>query len=228
MPIQLAAKIRQESDEKLRCTYCNSEIRGEERYVYWTIRGDDPTEYIRCSWHTDPTNLDVALSVLDAYGYGGWKVGNLVRVNRVRYEKILNPATPSFFTMEDMMRLIQEPLLSVIKELVKLRCVPNPYMKAEADLELQEEALIGVEGRKYHVLKKDRKCENCGVSEAETIKQNPKYTFCRGVCPYCYRRLFRKKVSKKGTGLKGDEDVTESQDNNGPSDSSRGTSSQMS
>lgn len=43
--------------------------------------------------------------------------------------------------------------------------------------------------------KGERICSNCGISEAETLKKNPRYSFCKGMCVHCYN-----KVARKGTG----------------------------
>lgn len=37
-------------------------------------------------------------------------------------------------------------------------------------------------------VKGTRTCNQCGVLEAETLAKNPKYSFCKGICVFCYNK----------------------------------------
>lgn len=54
--------------------------------------------------------------------------------------------------------------------------------------------------------KGERICKECGISEAETLKKNARYSFCKGMCVNCYNKVAR----GKSTGTK-DESLTEEQ-----------------
>lgn len=43
-------------------------------------------------------------------------------------------------------------------------------------------------------IKGQRICSVCGISEAETLAKNPRYSFCKGKCVHCYGKTERKNV----------------------------------
>jgi hypothetical protein len=48
-------------------------------------------------------------------------------------------------------------------------------------------------------VKGERICSVCGIKESETLKENPRYSFCKGKCVHCYGKTERK--STKPTEL---------------------------
>ena len=53
--------------------------------------------------------------------------------------------------------------------------------------------VLGQNGVKGH-----RVCKQCGVLESETLKKNEKYSFCKGICVFCYNK---NRTLAKGTSL---------------------------
>lgn len=48
-----------------------------------------------------------------------------------------------------------------------------------------------------------RRCQDCNVLERDTLAKNPKYSFCKGVCVYCYaKRRSLKNKSPESIQLK--------------------------
>lgn len=53
--------------------------------------------------------------------------------------------------------------------------------------------VLGMNGKKGF-----RACTQCGILESETLKTNDKYSFCKGICVYCYNK---NRTLQKGTSL---------------------------
>lgn len=204
LPITIKAGEAQYGDHMV-CVRCLEKIKPEENYIHWSVTPDSDHEFIWCWRHNNPTKLQVAMSVFEAFGYDVQAVGNKTyKVHRINLrQQVTNPASPSFISLSDLMSFYEEPLQSRLLQLIKEKRVPNKYMMEQAKAEIAEEDLDSSDGirRGARVLGKDRHCSECGISEKETIAQNPKYTLCRRVCVKCYRKLFRGKplVGKKET-----------------------------
>jgi hypothetical protein len=203
MPVTLKIAIFNKGEEETRfCWLCHEELSNGERHVYWGIQFEK--EFVQCSFHRTPTMVQVGLSVLYSYGFVDtfrMKQGEIqyFKINKTnRREKILNPATPSFITAEQMLELYESPTSELVTKLINENLHPNKYWKDKAEDELKtKEVSAGDDGirRGARVLSLDRNCSECNVSEAEMVAKNPRYTLCRGVCVVCYRRLYRKKAN---------------------------------
>lgn len=204
MPVTVKMGICDTTEESLICFRCFEKIMHGERHHYWGIKVDK--EFVQCSFHRAPTKLLVGLTVLYAFGYKDtWGVSlkgetRLVRVNRVNLrDKVLNPATPSFLTLEQIFELYENPSEELVTKLIDENMHVNKGMEKKAEEELRVKTVeAGDDGirRGARVLSLDRHCAECGVSEAEMVAKNPKYTLCRGVCVVCYRRIYRKSSNK--------------------------------
>lgn len=201
MPVTLKMDLFNKGEEETRfCWKCHEELQNGERHIYWGIQFEK--EFVQCSFHRQPTKVEVGLSVLISYGFIDtfkFVQGEITyyKINKTnRRGKILNPATPSYISAEQMLELYENPSAELVVKLVEENLKPNKYWKDKAEEELKsKEVETGKDGirRGARVLSLERNCKECGVSEAEMVAKNPKYTLCRGVCVVCYRRLYRKK-----------------------------------
>lgn len=204
MPVIVKLDICDTSVEKLRCFRCQEDVRHGERHHHWGIKYDK--EFVQCSFHRTPTKLLVGLTVLYAYGYQDtWGVHlngetKLAKINKVNLRgKVLNPATPSYLTLSQIFELYENPSEELVTKLIDENVHVNRFLEKQAEEELRvKEVVSGEDGirRGARVLGLDRHCDKCGISEAEMVEKNPKYTLCRGVCVVCYRKLFRKSSNK--------------------------------
>lgn len=201
MPVKITAKVHDGSD-KLYCYRCLEPIKDGERYLSWTV---NDYEYVQCSYHRSPTKVYIGLSVLQAFGYTEQPLGSRMwRINRVNGRgTVLNPATPSYLNLEQVLSLYETPERSLVETLIEENFHINQYMKLQAEEEIRESTVTedaqGIR-RGARVLGKGRSCSNCGVSEAEMVAKNPRYTLCRGVCVVCYRKMFRGKKTENAEG----------------------------
>lgn len=202
MPVTLKMDLFNKGEEETRfCWVCHEEIQNGERHIYWGIQFEK--EFVQCSFHRQPTKVQVGLSVLHSYGFvDTFQINHegtqFYKINKTnRRGKILNPATPSFLTAEHMLELYENPAAELVVKFVEENLKPNRYWKGKVEEELKsKEVETGKDGirRGARVLSLERNCNECGVSEAEMVAKNPKYTLCRGVCVVCYRKMYRKKV----------------------------------
>lgn len=203
MPVTLKMDLFNKGEEETRfCWRCHEELQDRERHVYWGIQFEK--EFVQCSFHRQPTKVQVGLSVLYSYGFvDTFQINHegiqFYKINKTnRREKILNPATPSFLTAEHMLELYENPSAELVVKFIEENLKPNRYWKGKVEEELKsKEVETGKDGirRGARVLSLERNCNECGVSEAEMVAKNPKYTLCRGVCVVCYRRMYRKKTN---------------------------------
>lgn len=200
MPVKVSlAKHDSDEEEGRICYRCQEKLKHGERYYHWGIQFEK--EYVQCSFHRAPTKKLVGLSVLHSYGFEDtWSLSNLFKINKTnRRGKILNPATPSYLTLDQIFQLYETPTKELVTELVENNLHKNRYWAEKAEEEVRtKEITQGDDGirRGARVLSLERNCSECGVSEAEMVAKNPKYTLCRGVCVVCYRKLYRKKVDQ--------------------------------
>jgi hypothetical protein len=184
-----------DEDDTLICFRCSEKLRHGERYCHWGIQFEK--EFVQCSFHRTPTKKLVGLTVLYSYGFRDtWSGSELIKINKVdRRDKILNPATPSWLRIEQTFELYETPTQENVEKLISENLHENRYWKNKAEEELKsKDVAAGNDGirRGARVLSLDRNCSNCGVSEGEMVKKNPRYTLCRGLCVVCYRQLIRK------------------------------------
>lgn len=182
------------------CYRCHEELSNGERHIHWGIQFEK--EFVQCSFHRSPTKVQVGITVLYSYGFVDtfqFTQGEIqyYKINKSnRRGKILNPATPSYITAEQMLELYENPTAELVTKLVEENLKANRYWKDKAEEELKTKEIVpGDDGirRGIRVLSLDRICSNCGVPEAEMVAKNPRYTLCRGVCVVCYRQMYRKK-----------------------------------
>ena len=186
-----------DTEDSLICFKCQERLKHGERYHHWGIQFEK--EFVQCSFHRVPTKKLIGLTVLYSFGFEDtWSTSTTFRISRVnRRGKILNPATPSYFSLAHLFELYETPTKQNVARLIDAHCIANPLWPTKAEAEfLTKEINKGEDGirRGVRVLTLERSCTNCGVSEAVTVAKNPKYTLCRGVCVVCYRKLYRKKV----------------------------------
>lgn len=208
MPVIVKMEIfNQDVEISMTCFRCSEKLKHGERYYHWGIQFEK--EFIQCSFHMVPTKKLVGLTVLYSYGYSNtWSSSELIKINKVnKRDKILNPATPSFLTLTEIFELYENPFLATVEKVITENIHENRLWKSKAEEELKSKDIdTGKDGirRGIRVLGLERNCSNCGVSEAEMVRKNPKYTLCRGVCVVCYRKIYRK-YSNKPKPTKGEE-----------------------
>lgn len=188
------------TEEQLFCCLCEEKLKHGERYLYWGIQSEK--EFVQCSFHRAPTKIKIGLTVLYSFGYSETQVlpkEQLYKISKVdRRGKILNPATPSWLNSNQLIELYENPSNELVVKLIEENLHENRYWQSKAEEELKtKETPVGDDGirRGIRVLSLDRTCSNCGVTEAEMVAKNPRYTLCRGVCVVCYRKMFRGKTS---------------------------------
>jgi hypothetical protein len=196
MPVKVSTDIFDSDNESLPpCFRCQEKIKHGERHFHWGVQFDK--EFVQCSFHRAPTKKLVGLTVLYSFGFQDtFETNQFIRISRVnRRGKILNPASPSYLTLSHIFELYENPSKELANKLVDENTQENHYWAEKAKEEIRtKEVTQGNDGirRGARVLGLERYCSECGVSEAEMVSRNPKYTLCRGVCVVCYRKLFRK------------------------------------
>lgn len=198
MPITVKLEILDTDKEDTPiCFRCQEKVKHGERHYFWGVQFDK--EYVQCSFHRAPTKKLVGLTVLYSYGYQDtFETKDWIKINQInRRGKVLNPASPSYLTLAQVFELYENPSKELVNKLIDDTRHKNPYWMDKADEEVRaKEVKQGEDGirRGARVLGLERNCNECGISEAEMVSRNPKYTLCRGVCVVCYRKLYRKKV----------------------------------
>lgn len=200
MPVTVKRdQFNRDEDDLMVCFLCSEKLRHGERYIHWGIQFEK--EFVQCSFHRAPTKTQIGISVLESYGFANTfhineNGSKLYKINKSnRRGKILNPASPSWLSVGDLISLYENPSGELVTKLIDENLHENKYWKDKAEEELKaKEATAGKDGirRGVRVLGLERSCSECGVTEAEMVAKNPRYTLCRGVCVVCYRKMYRK------------------------------------
>lgn len=196
MPVTVKVDLCNSDEESLICFRCQEKVHNGERHFHWGIQFEK--EFVQCSFHRAPTKKLVGLTVFQSYGYvDTFSIEAWTKINKVnRRGKVLNPASASYLTLEQIFEVYENPSKELVDKLVNENMHVNTYWTDKALEELKaKEVTIGKDGiaRGARVLGLERNCSECGISEAEMVAKNPRYTLCRGVCVVCYRKLYRKK-----------------------------------
>jgi hypothetical protein len=188
------------------CYLCEQKLNQGERHLFWGIHSDK--QFVLCSFHRAPTKIKIGLTVLYSFGYTETQVlpqTQLYKISKVdKRGKILNPATPSWLNVDQLIALYENPSSELVSKLIDENLHENRYWKSKSEEELKtKEVTPGEDGirRGIRVLGLERTCSECGVTEAEMVAKNPRYTLCRGVCVVCYRKMYRGKTDARITNV---------------------------